>query len=99
MMTPTSHDVVELGKPPTMPGDELFERAIALAQESSRLSVSLLQRRLGIGYPRAARRWTRAEERGIVPSADDGRPGELGALPIRSPGASSIQGTYRSFQV
>jgi len=70
-------DVVELGKPADPPGDELYERAVALAQETSRLSVSLLQRRLGIGYPRAARLMDQLEERGIVPSADDGRVQEL----------------------
>jgi DNA segregation ATPase FtsK/SpoIIIE, S-DNA-T family len=71
-------DVVELGKPADPPGDELYERAVALAQETSRLSVSLLQRRLGIGYPRAARLLDQLEERGIVPTPDDGRGKEIG---------------------
>lgn len=72
-------DVEALGRPSEPPGDELFERAVALAQETSRLSVSLLQRRLGIGYPRAARLMDLLEERGIVPPADDGRARELTA--------------------
>jgi S-DNA-T family DNA segregation ATPase FtsK/SpoIIIE len=72
-------DVEVLGRPAEPPGDELFERAVALAQETSRLSVSLLQRRLGIGYPRAARLMDQLEDRGIVPVADDGRARELAA--------------------
>jgi S-DNA-T family DNA segregation ATPase FtsK/SpoIIIE len=35
--------------------DELFEDAVRIILEAQRGSVSLLQRRLGIGYPRAAR--------------------------------------------
>jgi S-DNA-T family DNA segregation ATPase FtsK/SpoIIIE len=72
-------DVELLGRPAEPPGDELFERAVALAQETSRLSVSLLQRRLGIGYPRAARLMDLLEEKGIVPTAEDGRARELTA--------------------
>ncbi len=72
-------DVEALGRPAEAPGDELFERAVALAQETSRLSVSLLQRRLGIGYPRAARLMDQLEERGILPPSDDGRARELAA--------------------
>jgi len=61
-----------------VPTAKLYERAVALAQETSRLSVSLLQRRLGIGYPRAARLLDQLEERGIVPTPDDGRGKEIG---------------------
>jgi DNA segregation ATPase FtsK/SpoIIIE-like protein len=37
------------------------------------VSVSLLQRRLGIGYPRAARLMDTLAERGMVVAAEDGR--------------------------
>lgn len=46
--------------------DELLERAKALAQRQGRLSVALLQRKLGIGYPRAARLLERLEELGMA---------------------------------
>ena len=44
----------------------MYERAKALAEEHTRVSTSLLQRRLRIGYPRAARIMDRLEEEGIV---------------------------------
>jgi len=46
--------------------DPMYERARALAEEHSRVSTSLLQRRLRIGYPRAARIMDRLEEEGVV---------------------------------
>jgi S-DNA-T family DNA segregation ATPase FtsK/SpoIIIE len=52
--------------------DEMFERAKALAYEHSRVSTSLLQRRLRIGYPRAARLMDMLEEEGIVGTAEGG---------------------------
>src|SRR5262249_45478725 len=54
-------------------GEGMFERAVEVAREHRRVSVSLLQRRLGIGYPRAARLMDTMAERGIVEAADDGR--------------------------
>jgi S-DNA-T family DNA segregation ATPase FtsK/SpoIIIE len=46
--------------------DPMFERARALAEEHTRISTSMLQRRLRIGYPRAARIMERLEDEGIV---------------------------------
>ncbi len=53
------------------PTDALFDKAVELAHTQSKLSTSLLQRRLRIGYPRAARLMDELEESGIV-SAGDG---------------------------
>ncbi|PPD57462.1 FtsK/SpoIIIE family DNA translocase [Dehalogenimonas etheniformans] len=39
----------------TQPRDSLFDTAMQLAQESGNISASFLQRKLHIGYPRAAR--------------------------------------------
>lgn len=38
-----------------MPRDELFDEAVRVVLETKRGSVSLLQRRLGVGYARASR--------------------------------------------
>jgi len=46
--------------------DELLDEAVAIVRELGRASVSLLQRRLRIGYTRAARLVDEMEIRGIV---------------------------------
>ena len=50
--------------------DELLGKALDLAHSYSKLSTSLLQRRLRIGYPRAARLMDRLEDKGIVGPSD-----------------------------
>ena len=50
--------------------DELLDKAIALARSYSKLSTSLLQRRLRVGYPRAARLMDQLEDQGIVGPSD-----------------------------
>ncbi len=47
-------------------GDELIGRAIDLLKGEGRASASLLQRKLRVGYPRAARLMDELEEMGIV---------------------------------
>ena len=49
----------------------MIDQAIAVAQKNNKISTSLLQRRLRIGYPRAARLMDELEDMGIV-SASDG---------------------------
>ncbi|MCL7451489.1 MAG: DNA translocase FtsK [Anaerolineae bacterium] len=46
--------------------DELLPRAIAIVREHDRASISMLQRRLRIGYSRAARLIETMEQQGIV---------------------------------
>ncbi len=54
--------------------DDLLERAIEVVRSQRRASVSLLQRRLRIGYARAARLIDLLEERGIIgPDEGGGR--------------------------
>jgi S-DNA-T family DNA segregation ATPase FtsK/SpoIIIE len=52
--------------------DDLLEDAIALLREQERASTSLLQRRLRIGYPRAARIMDQLEDEGIVGPPESG---------------------------
>jgi S-DNA-T family DNA segregation ATPase FtsK/SpoIIIE len=52
--------------------DELLEEAIALLREQEHASASLLQRRLRIGYPRAARLMDQLEEEGIIGPPESG---------------------------
>ncbi|HSR32991.1 MAG TPA: DNA translocase FtsK, partial [Anaerolineae bacterium] len=46
--------------------DEMLPKAIALVQEHQRASISMLQRRLRIGYSRAARLIDTMEQQGII---------------------------------
>ncbi|MAP38878.1 MAG: cell division protein FtsK [Dehalococcoidia bacterium] len=50
--------------------DEMLDKAIELAYSHRKLSTSLLQRRLRVGYPRAARLMDQLEEEGIVGPGD-----------------------------
>ena len=50
--------------------DRLFEEAVMVIQEHDRASASLLQRRLRIGYARAARIIDQLEERGYIGAFD-----------------------------
>ncbi|MHB1131129.1 MAG: DNA translocase FtsK [Chloroflexota bacterium] len=52
--------------------DELYDRAVALAQEHGSISVSFLQRRLRIGWNRAARLMDQLEENGELPGGKNG---------------------------
>jgi S-DNA-T family DNA segregation ATPase FtsK/SpoIIIE len=54
--------------------DSLVDQAVEVVRSSQRASASLLQRKLKIGYPRAARLLDQLEEMGIVgPSLGGGR--------------------------
>jgi S-DNA-T family DNA segregation ATPase FtsK/SpoIIIE len=57
--------------------DDLYERALEVAREHTRVSTSLLQRRLRIGYPRAARLVEVLEERGVVGPSDGAKSREV----------------------
>ncbi|MQY55013.1 MAG: DNA translocase FtsK, partial [Dehalococcoidia bacterium] len=53
--------------------DPLLEKAKRLALEHRSISTSFLQRRLGIGYPRAARLMDLLEEQGVVAAGEPGK--------------------------
>jgi S-DNA-T family DNA segregation ATPase FtsK/SpoIIIE len=57
--------------------DSLLEEAIQVVREAKKASASLLQRRLKVGYARAARLLDIMEEKGIVGPADGAKPREV----------------------
>ena len=57
--------------------DELYEEAKAIVIENQKASTSLLQRRLKVGYSRAARLVDMLEDNGIVGPPDGSRPREV----------------------
>ena len=57
--------------------DDLIQKSIELAQMHKKLSTSLLQRKLRIGYPRAARLMDELETEGIVGPGDGSKPRDV----------------------
>ncbi|HEX6269880.1 MAG TPA: DNA translocase FtsK [Anaerolineales bacterium] len=63
-----------LAEPDENEDQGLIEQAVTIVRQSQRASASLLQRRLRIGYPRAARLLDQLQEMGVVgPSQGGGR--------------------------
>ncbi|WP_409967890.1 DNA translocase FtsK [Bengtsoniella intestinalis] len=58
-------------------GDELFPAAVEVVIETGQASVSMLQRRLKLGYSRAARLVDQMEEQGIVGPFEGSKPRQL----------------------
>lgn len=61
----------------TFERDELFEEAVRLVLETKQASVSMLQRKLGLGYTRAARLIDAMEDEGIVGPYRGSKPREI----------------------
>lgn len=57
--------------------EEIIEKCIEVIQQEKRASTSLLQRRLRLGYTRAARMIDILEERGIIGPGDGAKPREI----------------------
>jgi S-DNA-T family DNA segregation ATPase FtsK/SpoIIIE len=80
-----TEEVVTMGKPgvTTVPGvdgatDDLFRQAVEVVCQYDKASASLLQRRLSIGYARAARIIDQLESAGVVgPQPDGSKPREV----------------------
>jgi S-DNA-T family DNA segregation ATPase FtsK/SpoIIIE len=67
-----------LSQPESDSDEVLIEQAITVLKQEQRASASMLQRRLRIGYPRAARLLDQLEEMGVVgPSLGGGREREV----------------------
>jgi S-DNA-T family DNA segregation ATPase FtsK/SpoIIIE len=61
--------------------DPLYDEALRIVLETSQASISMIQRRLRIGYNRSARIVEQMEREGIVAPADGARPRELRTRP------------------
>jgi len=72
-----------LTEPDENEDEGLIEQAISIVRQSQRASASLLQRRLRIGYPRAARLLDQLEEMGVVgPSLGGGKERDVLVNPV-----------------
>ncbi|MBI3973678.1 MAG: DNA translocase FtsK [Chloroflexi bacterium] len=68
----------------------LLDRAMVLLQTTNYTSVSFLQRKLGIGYPRAARLLDELEHRGLV-EAEEGNGRSYRVVATALPGAVDVE--------
>jgi len=73
---PTSDGMIDFSLPEDE-DDSLYEEAKRIIIENKKASASFLQRRLRIGYARAARLLDILEERGIVGPSDGAKPREI----------------------
>jgi len=64
--------------------DDLYDRAIEIVAETRNASISYIQRRLKVGYNRAARMIEQMENEGIVGPQDGPKPREVFVRPIEA---------------
>jgi S-DNA-T family DNA segregation ATPase FtsK/SpoIIIE len=57
--------------------DEMYDQAVALVTETQQASISMIQRRLRVGYNRAARMIEQMEREGVIGPADGAKPREV----------------------
>lgn len=62
--------------------DEMYDQAVAIVTETRQASISMVQRRLRVGYNRAARMIEQMERDGVVGPADGAKPREVYAQKI-----------------
>ena len=70
-------DFKSFNKAPDEDDDKLYEEALEIARQAGKISASFLQRRLRVGYARAARLLDMMEERGVIGQADGAKPREV----------------------
>jgi len=81
-----------LTEPEENEDEGLIEKAVSIVRQSQRASASLLQRRLRIGYPHAARLLDQLEEMGIVgPSQGGGKERDVLLGPLDENEAESVK--------
>ena len=64
--------------------DEMYDQAVAIVTETQQASISMIQRRLRVGYNRAARMIEQMERDGVVGPADGAKPREVYARKIEA---------------
>lgn len=62
--------------------DEMYDHAVAIVTDTQQASISMVQRRLRVGYNRAARMIEQMERDGVVGPADGAKPREVYARKI-----------------
>ena len=62
--------------------DEMYDQAVAIVTETQQASISMIQRRLRVGYNRAARMVEQMERDGVVGPPDGAKPREVYARKI-----------------
>jgi S-DNA-T family DNA segregation ATPase FtsK/SpoIIIE len=71
--------------------DELYDQAVAIVSEMRTVSISILQRKMRIGYNRSARMIERMEREGLVGAADGAKPRDVLVRPIgQMPGTAAM---------
>jgi len=81
ILKPREEDAEEGGAPANDFHDEFYDQAVAIVCETRQASVSYIQRRLQIGYNRAARMVEQMERDGIVGPTNGAKPREVLAPP------------------
>ncbi|MHB0880392.1 terminase small subunit [Paenibacillus sp. SEL1] len=79
---PYNKEAPDEDEDPTSYPDELFLKAVQIVAEAKQASVSLLQRRMRIGYSRAARLIDELERRRLIGTYRDDKPREVYATPL-----------------
>jgi DNA segregation ATPase FtsK/SpoIIIE, S-DNA-T family len=64
--------------------DEMYDQAVAIVTETQQASISMIQRRLRVGYNRAARMIEKMERDGVVGPADGAKPREVYARKLEA---------------
>jgi S-DNA-T family DNA segregation ATPase FtsK/SpoIIIE len=77
ILKPRDEDAEEGAAPAEDFSDPLYDKAIAIVCETRQASVSFIQRRLAIGYNRAARMVEQMERDGLVGPANGIKPREV----------------------
>ncbi len=90
ILKPRDEDVESGGEDDEL-SDELYDQALATVSEMRAVSISMLQRKMRIGYNRAARMIERMERDGVVGPADGAKPREVLIRPVGDmPGAGAM---------
>ena len=64
--------------------DEMYDQAVELVTDTQQASISMIQRRLRVGYNRAARMIEQMERDGVISPADGAKPREVYARKIET---------------